>query len=65
MSFTVGQRVRTTVDAPAAWDGAFSAPVGAVGTITSVAVPGFYGVVLDADPNQMPAAYNADELRPA
>ncbi|MFB7605239.1 hypothetical protein [Streptomyces gardneri] len=65
MTFTVGQRVRTTVDAPAAWAGAFSAPAGTLGTITGPELHGSYGVLLDGDPDQMAASYTADELRPA
>lgn len=65
MTFTIGQRVRTTVDAPAGWDGAFSAPAGTLGTINSTELHGSYGVLLDGDPHHLPAAYTADELRPA
>ena len=64
-TFTIGQRVRTTVDAPAAWTGAFSAPAGTLGTITSLRILDSYGVLLDGDPDQMAASYTADELRPA
>ncbi|MFF9910646.1 hypothetical protein [Streptomyces sp. NPDC013457] len=63
MTFTLGQRVRTTVNAPAGWEGAFSAPVGTLGTIESGPDQfGSYGVLLDGDPAQMPAAYHANEL---
>ncbi|MFF5451846.1 hypothetical protein ACFY40_11475 [Streptomyces sp. NPDC012950] len=65
MTFTIGQRVRTTVDAPAAWVGAYSAPAGTLGTITGLELFGSYGVLLDGDPDQMAASYTADELRPA
>lgn len=61
-SFEVGQRVRTTVDAPAAWEGAFSAPAGSLGVITGP--PGQYspdyGVLVDGD--ETPAAYHPSEL---
>jgi len=66
MTFHIGQRVRTTVDAPAAFPGAYSAPTGTLGTITGV--PGQYsgyGVVLDGDPDQLPASFDEDELAPA
>jgi hypothetical protein len=63
MTFRIGQRVRTTVDAPAAWEGAFSAPAGTLGTICCLpAEHGGYGVVLDGDPDSLPADYRADEL---
>ncbi|MFE5591479.1 hypothetical protein [Streptomyces sp. NPDC056549] len=66
MAFTVGQRVRTTVNAPTAWDGAFGAPVGTLGTIDSGPDKfGSYGVLLDGDPNQMPASYHGNELTSA
>jgi hypothetical protein len=66
MAFRIGQRVRTTVDAPAAWEGAFAAPVGSMGTIASLPSPyGGYGVLLDDDPSGLEAAYDADELAPA
>ncbi|KIX76578.1 hypothetical protein SF23_16465 [Streptomyces sp. MBRL 10] len=65
MAFASGQRVRTTVDAPAAWDGAFSAAAGTLGTIAN-GPDSFdtYGVLLDGDPDHMPASYRAQELRP-
>ncbi len=61
-SYKPGDRVRTTVDAPAAWEGAYSAPAGTLGTITDTK----YGpsVVLDTDPDQLPAAYTSAELAP-
>lgn len=66
MAFSIGQRVRTTVDAPAAWDGAFSAPAGTLGTITGL--PGQctgYGVLLDSNPDQLPSSYDENELAAA
>ena len=63
MTFQTGDRIRTTVTAPAAWDGGYSAPTGSLGTI--VATRHGYGVVLDTDPDQLPAHYTADELAPA
>lgn len=63
MRFRIGQRVRTTVDAPAGWEGVFSAPEGTGGVIESHN-PSWasYGVVLDGDPDRMPAAYAEFEL---
>jgi len=63
VAFSKGQRVRTTVDAPSAWDGGFSAPAGTLGTIADLpATYGGYGVVLDGDPDKLPADYREDEL---
>ncbi|MEC4016045.1 hypothetical protein [Streptomyces sp. H27-D2] len=55
--FRMGQRVRTTVDAPSVWPGGFSGlPEGPhVG----------YGVRLDGDASGLPAAYDPDELTAA
>ena len=62
-TFTAGQRVATTVDALAAWAGAFSAPAGTLGIITDGPSQfGTYGVLLDGDPDGLPAAFNAAEL---
>lgn len=63
MNFRIGQRVETTVDSPAAWDGAFSAPVGTPGTIVNEDGTS-YGVLLDGDPDSMPASFGPDELSP-
>lgn len=63
MNFQTGDRIRTTVTAPAAWDGGYSAPTGSLGTIVDTRHG--YGVVLDTDPDQLPAHYTADELEPA
>ncbi|MET9073805.1 hypothetical protein ABZX95_16895 [Streptomyces sp. NPDC004232] len=61
--FRIGQRVRTTVDAPAAWEGALSVPKGSLGTIASLPSPyGGYGVRIDDDPSGLEPAYDADEL---
>ena len=66
MAFRIGQRVRTTVDAPAAWEGAFGAPAGTLGTISGLPGQyGGYGVVLDGDPDQLPASFDEDELATA
>ncbi|MET7795711.1 hypothetical protein [Streptomyces decoyicus] len=66
MTVRIGQRVRTTVDAPAGWPGAFTAPAGTLGTIASLpAVLGSYGIALDGDPDAMPAAYEVDEFASA
>jgi hypothetical protein len=63
MPFRIGQRVRTTVDAPAAWEDAFSTPAGSLGTPASLPGPySGYGVLLDEDPSGLEAAYYADEL---
>lgn len=61
--FTIGDRVKTTVDAPSAWAGGWGAPKGTGGTVDYVSphTPG-YGVQLDGDPSQLSAAYNGDEL---
>lgn len=64
VQFHVGQRVRTTVDAPAGWEGAFSAPAGTLGTITGPESLGSYGVLLDGDPDRMAASYEPAELEP-
>jgi hypothetical protein len=66
VTFRIGQRVRTTVDAPAAHHDDFSAPAGTLGTVTGLpSVLGSYGVVLDGDPFALPAAYEPDELASA
>lgn len=63
MTFHIDQRVRTTVDAPAAEGFEFSAPAGTCGTITGLPTEyGGYGVVLDGDPDALPANFRADEL---
>jgi len=65
MTFHIGQRVRTTVDAPAAEGFEFSAPAGTHGTITGIPSGHYgsgYGVLLDGDPDKLPAHYAADEL---
>lgn len=66
--FAKGQRIRTTVDAPAAWEGAFAAPAGSLGTIDGLPNGhggGGYGVLIDGDPDGMRLAYDEDELAPA
>ncbi|MBE4735714.1 hypothetical protein [Streptomyces caniscabiei] len=66
MPFHIGQRVRTTVDAPAAWEGALGAPAGTLGTITGAPGRyGGYGVLLDGDPDRLPADFGEAELAPA
>ena len=62
--FTVGQRVRTTIDVLSMWEGGTELPSGSLGTIESVH-PTTYGVLFDADPDQMPAAYYPNELEAA
>lgn len=65
-AFTPGQRVRTTVNAPAAWPGAYGAPAGTLGTIAGLDSTGTaYDVVLDGDPDALPASYDSDEIAPA
>lgn len=61
MKFKTGDRVRVTVSSPPGWTGAWGAPKGSVGTVTSVYRTS-YGVLLDDDPAQMSAAYGKDEL---
>ena len=63
-AFAVDQRVLTTVDAPAMWPGATAAPEGSLGTVTDVWDSGDVGVILDVDPDHMPATYHADDLKP-
>jgi hypothetical protein len=62
-TYRVGDRIRTTVDAPAVWEGAYAAPAGTLGTIIDTK----YGpsVMLDTDPHRLPADYSANELEPA
>ncbi|MGW9371209.1 hypothetical protein ACWGVR_14500 [Streptomyces xanthophaeus] len=63
MTFHTGQRVEITVNAPAAWDGAFSAPAGTLGTVVSESA-GAYAVLLEGDPESLPASFGPDELCP-
>lgn len=63
MTFRTGQHVETTVNAPAAWDGAFSAPAGTPGTVVSKSA-GSYSVLLEGDPDSLPTSFGPDELRP-
>ncbi|MFJ3083059.1 hypothetical protein ACIPJG_25345 [Streptomyces halstedii] len=63
-NYEIRQRVQTTVDAPAAWEGAWSAPAGTQGTVTGI-YGDQYGVLLDGDPDQLPASYTVNELAPA
>jgi hypothetical protein len=67
MQFALGQRVRTTVDAPAAWPGALNTPIGSLGTITMLPTTysDTYGVVIDHDPHKMPLTYEPHEITPA
>lgn len=65
--FTIGQRVRTLVDAPSAWAGGWGAPSGTGGTVTYVnpATAGYgYGILLDGDPSNLSASFDAHELEP-
>lgn len=64
MTFRIGQRVRTTVNAPAAKGFTYSAPAGTLGTIHSIGRSD-YGVMLDGDPSRLAASYTADELEAA
>lgn len=63
----LGQRVRTLVDAPALWPGAFAAPAGTVGIITRMpnAASTSYGVALGGDPDRLPSDYQPGEIAPA
>lgn len=61
VKFRIGDRVKTTVESQSAWSGAWGAPKGAAGTITSVYRTS-YGALLDDDPAQMSAVYGKDEL---
>lgn len=65
--FELHSRVRTLVDAPALFPGAFAAPTGTAGTVVSVptAHSTTYAVLLDGDPHNLPANYQDDELEPA
>jgi hypothetical protein len=64
-TFKVGDRVRTTVDAPALNEDDWAVPVGTLGAITDAHATGGYGVLLDGDPDQLPSYYAAAELTPA
>lgn len=65
MRFRAGDRVRITVEAPAAREGAWGAVPGNVGVITRVSsFAGCYGVLLDNDPEQLSAAFRDRELEP-
>lgn len=63
MKFGIGDRVRTTVDHESAWRHGYEAPAGSAGTVTSIH-PRYnaFGVLLDNDPDRMPATYSKDEL---
>ncbi|MFE7933400.1 hypothetical protein ACFU6S_32705 [Streptomyces sp. NPDC057456] len=66
MPYEIGARVITTVDAPAAWEGALAIPAGSLGTIDSLPSRyGGYGVVMDDDPDKLPADYKENELASA
>lgn len=63
MKFKIGDRVKTTVALESAWRNGFEAPAGSAGTVTSTH-PRYnaFGVLLDNDPDRMPATYSKDEL---
>lgn len=65
--YAIGRRVRTLVDAPAAWPGAFAAPAGTEGTVTGLPIPPdtSYGVTLDGNPDAVPSAYEPGEITAA
>ncbi|GAA1888101.1 hypothetical protein GCM10009837_07420 [Streptomyces durmitorensis] len=64
MEFHISQQVQTTVDAPALTEGDFAAPAGTLGTISGLPLPDgtSYGVLLDGDPDALPASYEPQEL---
>lgn len=59
--FEIGDRVRLRKGIPDLWIGAWNAPKGSAGVVTSVYSTA-YAVVLDDDPWQVSAAYGKDEL---
>lgn len=66
MTFAVGQRVRTTVDAPAAKGFTYSAPAGTLGTVMHLREKcDGYGALLDGDPSGLDAYYDGHELESA
>jgi hypothetical protein len=67
MAYAIGQRVRTTIDLDSMWPGGFTAPAGTEGTVTGLPIPPgtSYGVVLDGDPDRLPASMSPDEITPA
>ncbi|MBP5930462.1 hypothetical protein [Streptomyces scabiei] len=67
MAYEIGQRVRTTIALTAGWPGAFAAPAGTEGTVTGLPVPPGtdYGVVLDGDPDGLPASMEPGEITAA
>lgn len=69
MTFTIGQRVRTTCDIDFVEDG-YSAPAGTYGTITDrntwpAESAGTYGVILDTDPKHLPTLCWPEDITPA
>lgn len=61
--FKLGDRVKVTVESPPRWAGAFTIPVGSVGTVHSIHVhSSSYGILVDDDPDQMPASFSVSEL---
>ncbi|CAL9611363.1 hypothetical protein SUDANB1_05632 [Streptomyces sp. enrichment culture] len=63
MLYVIGDRVRTLVECPPGFPGAFGAPKGTLGTIDSL--PGRYtgyGVVLDGNPSGLPDDFAANEI---
>ncbi|MFF8994045.1 hypothetical protein ACF09H_29775 [Streptomyces sp. NPDC014983] len=67
MAHKIGDRVRTLVGLSPGWSGSFVAPAGTEGTVTGLPIPPgtSYGVVLDGDPDQLPAALEPDEITTA
>jgi hypothetical protein len=68
MQFTMGQRVITTVNAESMWPGGLNLPAGSIGTISGTPVmlgSTIYSVLMDAEPENLPASYDASELYPA
>jgi hypothetical protein len=63
MTFHVRQRVRTTVDDPAADGSGVVYLAGTPGVITYIG-DGEYGVLFDGDPSGLPGSFLAGELEP-
>lgn len=60
--FKMGDRVRTVVDSEPVREGDFSPPAGTLGTVAILLKGGGYGVLIDGDPDRLPAHYTSDEI---